>query len=362
MAQRVRRHAFGEAEPAPDVAHALLHDGGIERAAAGADEEGLARTAGRQPGAGVAIGAQRLERLRQQRHQARLVALAGDGERVAAASSAGPRRRPWRGPAPRRCAGPRRRAAAGRRRRAGRARPRAPARTARRAAPPCRVRRAPWAPSAAAWASGWRRCWRCGPARACRGSWKKERTDEKARAVEVRARPWRAALGQPGAEFGRLQLAQRRERRRAAEIGRHEAEEAWRRRARRRPGCGAASRRSLFSQSRQASRAPVSRPPSSGPVVTRAGRARRGWCSPAPWPGRTGARWPARGRRPRGSREPKHITPSGEPDETRSRISTSDFTKRAMSPKKASSPAMSARRRACLSGPMAASIAPGAST
>ncbi len=63
----VRRHAFGEAEAAPDVTHALLHDGGIERAAAGADEEGLARTAGGEPRAGIAIGAQRLERLRQQR-------------------------------------------------------------------------------------------------------------------------------------------------------------------------------------------------------------------------------------------------------------------------------------------------------
>src|SRR5215207_5430435 len=84
MTQRVWRHAFGEAETAPYVTDALLHDGGIERAAAGADEEGLARTTGRQPGTSIAIDAQGVERLRQQRHEARLVALAGDGERVAA--------------------------------------------------------------------------------------------------------------------------------------------------------------------------------------------------------------------------------------------------------------------------------------
>jgi hypothetical protein len=55
-----------------------------------------------------------------------------------------------------------------------------------------------------------------------------------------------------------------------------------------------------------------------------------------------------------GSREPKHITPSGEPVDTFSRISTSDFTKRETSPKKASSPAIELRSRACFSGPMAA--------
>ena len=39
MAQRVRRHAVGEAELVADVAHALLHDGGIERAAARAEKK-----------------------------------------------------------------------------------------------------------------------------------------------------------------------------------------------------------------------------------------------------------------------------------------------------------------------------------
>jgi hypothetical protein len=63
-----------------------------------------------------------------------------------------------------------------------------------------------------------------------------------------------------------------------------------------------------------------------------------------------------------GSREPKHMTPSGEPVETLSRISTSDFTKRETSPKKASSPMIELRSLACLSRPMAASMAPGAST
>ena len=47
---------------------------------------------------------------------------------------------------------------------------------------------------------------------------KKERTEEKARAVEVRAMPCAGALGQPGAELGGLQLAESGERRRRAEI------------------------------------------------------------------------------------------------------------------------------------------------
>src|SRR5882757_4565140 len=43
MAQGVRRHAVGEAKLMAQLAHALLHDGRVERRAARAEEQGVAR-------------------------------------------------------------------------------------------------------------------------------------------------------------------------------------------------------------------------------------------------------------------------------------------------------------------------------
>ena len=84
MAQRMRRHAVGAGRAGGGCRARASARSRDRAAAAGADEEGIVGPGAPQSGAGVAVGRQRLERLRQQRHQPRLVALAGDAERVLA--------------------------------------------------------------------------------------------------------------------------------------------------------------------------------------------------------------------------------------------------------------------------------------
>src|SRR5262245_48500553 len=85
VAERMRRYAVGEPQLMAQLAYALLHDGGIEWPAARAQEEGVAGAERLEVGAGIAVGDQGLDGLRQERHQPGLVALAGDAERVLAA-------------------------------------------------------------------------------------------------------------------------------------------------------------------------------------------------------------------------------------------------------------------------------------